>query len=89
MKIICALSDSQVEKLYANVYGKMFKALEEGKTFDPKVYMQDLFDKISSAKDDDTAAKFLQQIPSLMFLASSKNKLLSLKGKLILKLLKL
>jgi len=79
MKIICALSESQVEKLYANVYGKMFKALEEGKTFDPKVYMQDLFDKISSAKDDDTAAKFLQQIPSLMFLASSKNKLLSLK----------
>jgi hypothetical protein len=79
MKIICALSESQVEKLYANVYGKMFKALEEGKTFDPKVYMQDLFDKISSAKDDDTAAKFLQQVPSLMFLASSKNKLLSLK----------
>jgi hypothetical protein len=79
MKIICALSEKQVEKLYGNVYGKMFKALEEGKTFDPKAYMQDLFDKISSAKNDDTAAKFLQQIPSLMFLASSKNKLLSLK----------
>ena len=67
MKVTCALSQSQIEKLYANVYGHM---LNQGEAFDPKQYMTDLFNKIAKKKDVDTAAKFLQQVPSLIGIAS-------------------
>ena len=67
MKVTCALSQSQIEKLYANVYGHM---LNQGEAFDPKQYMTDLFTKIAKKKDVDTAAKFLQQVPSLIGIAS-------------------
>ena len=67
MKVTCALSQSQIEKLYANVYGHM---LNQGEAFDAKQYMTDLFNKIAKNKDVDTAAKFLQQVPSLIGTAS-------------------
>jgi hypothetical protein len=67
MKVTCALSQSQIEKLYANVYGHM---LNQGEAFDAKQYMTDLFNKIAKKKDVDTAAKFLQQVPSLIGTAS-------------------
>jgi hypothetical protein len=67
MKVTCALTQSQIEKLYANVYGHM---LNQGEAFDAKQYMTDLFNKIAKKKDVDTAAKFLQQVPSLIGTAS-------------------
>jgi hypothetical protein len=67
MKVTCALTQSQVEKLYANVYGHM---LNKGEAFDAKQYMTDLFNKIAKSKDIDTASKFLQQVPSLIGTAS-------------------
>ena len=67
MKVTCALTQSQVEKLYANVYGHM---LNQGEAFDAKQYMTDLFNKIAKSKDVDTASKFLQQVPSLIGTAS-------------------
>lgn len=70
MNITCALSPSQVEKLYANVYGHMLDSFNKGQTFDSKAYMTDLFNKIASKKDADTAAKFLQQVPTLIGTAS-------------------
>jgi hypothetical protein len=67
MKVTCALSQSQIEKLYANVYGHM---LNQGEAFDAKQYMTDLFNKIAKKKDVETASKFLQQVPSLIGVAS-------------------
>ncbi len=67
MKVTCALSQSQIEKLYANVYVHM---LNQGEAFDPKQYMTDLFNKIAKKKDVETAAKFLQQVPSFIGTAS-------------------
>ena len=67
MKIQCALSQSQVEKLYSNVYGHM---LNKGSEFDPQQYMKDLFNKIAKDSDPETAAKFMQQVPSLIGAAS-------------------
>jgi hypothetical protein len=70
MKITCALSPSQIEKLYAHVYGHMLDSIKKGVEFDTKTYMTDLFNKIANGKDADTAAKFLQQIPTLIGTAS-------------------
>ena len=70
MKITCALSQSQIEKLYAHVYGHMLDSIKKGVEFDTKTYMTDLFNKIANGKDADTAAKFLQQIPTLIGTAS-------------------
>lgn len=67
MKIQCALSQSQVEKLYSNIYGHM---LNKGSEFDPQQYMKDLFNKIANNSDVETAAKFMQQVPSLIGTAS-------------------
>ena len=70
MKITCALSQSQIEKLYAHVYGHMINSIKKNVEFDTKTYMTDLFNKITNEKDSDTAAKFLQQIPTLIGTAS-------------------
>jgi len=78
MKFKCALSDSQIKKLYANVYGNMSKVTDAKQAFDPKIYMQDLFEKIKNASDEDTAAKFIQQVPRLMAVAAFKPKTLKL-----------
>jgi hypothetical protein len=67
MKIQCALSESQIKKLYSNVYGNM---IEQGESFNPEQYMKDLFNKIAKNSDVDTAAKFMQQVPSMIGTAS-------------------
>jgi hypothetical protein len=67
MKIQCALSESQIKKLYSNVYGYM---VEQGDAFNPEEYMKDLFNKIAKNSDVDTAAKFMQQVPSMIGTAS-------------------
>ena len=67
MKIQCALSESQIKKLYSNVYGNM---VEQGDAFNPEQYMKDLFNKIAKNSDVDTAAKFMQQVPSMIGTAS-------------------
>ena len=79
MKFKCALSDSQIKKLYAHVYGNMSKAADAKQAFDPKTYMQDLFEKIKNSSDEDTAAKFIQQVPRLMMVAAVKPKTLTLR----------
>jgi len=67
MKIQCALSQSQIEKLYSNVYGHM---LNKGEDFNPEEYMKELFNKIAKNSDVETAAKFMQQVPSMIGTAS-------------------
>jgi hypothetical protein len=67
MKIQCALSESQIKKLYSNVYGNM---IEQGESFNPEQYMKDLFNKIAKNSDVETAAKFMQQVPSMIGTAS-------------------
>ncbi len=79
MKFKCALSDSQIKKLYAHVYGNMSKTADAKQAFDPKTYMQDLFEKIKNSSDEDTAAKFIQQVPRLMMVAAVKPKTLTLR----------
>jgi hypothetical protein len=66
MNITCSLSQSQIEKLYANVYGHMLNSANEGQAFDSKAYMTALFNKLADKKDVDTAAKFMQQVPTLI-----------------------
>jgi hypothetical protein len=67
MKITCALSPTQLEKLYKLVYKNIITAVEKGDTtFDPNVYMQDLFTKMADNSSEDNAAKFIQQVPILL-----------------------
>ena len=68
MNITCALSPSQIEKLYANVYGHLSK----NKSFDPETYMRNLFNKIAEKTNTDNAAKFLQYVPDIMFKAAAQ-----------------
>jgi len=66
MKITCSLQQPQIEKLYAHLYGHLLDNQKKSKVFDAEAYMKNLFDKIASKTDPDNAAKFLQQIPSLL-----------------------
>ena len=72
MKITCAINERQAEKLYKNVYKSLSAALEAGETFDANQYMANLFDSIADKKDEDTAIKFLQQVPSLIRAIAAK-----------------
>jgi hypothetical protein len=72
MKITCALSQSQSEKLYKTIYKSLTEAIKAGETFSPEQYMADLFDKIADKKDEDTAVKFLQQVPSIIRTIAAK-----------------
>ena len=76
MKVTCALSESQIEKLYAHAYGTMYKFLaaskEDKPSFDTKAYMLDLFDKIAEKEDVATAAKFIQFLPTILIQAKTK-----------------
>jgi hypothetical protein len=64
-KITCALSPTQIENLYKDVYKNM-SSLKKGQTFDPNAYMSKLFSDIKNIKDKETAAKFVQPIPRLV-----------------------
>jgi hypothetical protein len=66
MKIVCALSPTQVENLYKDVYKNMLNSLEANETFNANDYMKNLFTQIAEKKDVATAMKFLQQVPSIM-----------------------
>ena len=66
MKITCSLQQPQIEKLYAHLYGHLLDNQKKSKVFDAEAYMKNLFDKIASKTDPNNAAKFLQQIPSLL-----------------------
>ena len=68
MKITCAVSPIQLEKIYAAVSKKMRQAQSENTPFDADAYMKDLFKKITKAKDIDTAVKFLQPVPLMVVL---------------------
>jgi hypothetical protein len=71
MKITCALNQDQAANLYKTVYASLSEALKSGEPFDYKGYMSDLFDKIADKKDEDTAIKFLQQVPSIIRVIAS------------------
>lgn len=71
MKITCAVSPIQLEKIYTAVSKKMKQAQSENTPFDADAYMKDLFKKITKAKDIDTAVKFLQPVPLMVFKAYS------------------
>lgn len=72
MKITCALSQSQSEKLYKTIYKSLTEALKAEKPFSAQEYMANLFDKIADKKDEDTAVKFLQQVPSIIRTIAAK-----------------
>jgi len=78
MSITCALSPSQIDNLFKLTYKKMKDALDSGTEFDADAFMKDLFNKISSKEDTDTAAKFVQQIPAIVSNLSNKKALLNL-----------
>jgi len=69
MNISCALSSDQVKGLFKYVY-KTMKATPAGKSFNAISAMNDLFNKIESKEDADTAAKFLQLVPKMIFIAT-------------------
>jgi predicted NAD-dependent protein-ADP-ribosyltransferase YbiA (DUF1768 family) len=66
MKIVCALSPTQVENLYKDVYKNMLNSLEANEPFNANNYMKNLFTQIAEKKDVATAMKFLQQAPGIM-----------------------
>ena len=69
----CAISQQQAEKLYKNVYKSLSESLKStDKIFDADKYMENLFNSIADKKDEDTAIKFLQQVPSIIRVIASK-----------------
>jgi predicted NAD-dependent protein-ADP-ribosyltransferase YbiA (DUF1768 family) len=77
-KITCALNASQVKDLFKYTYKAMQNALEAGETFNANVFMENLFEKIAKAKDVETAAKFLQQVPRFIYTAGGTDDLIPL-----------
>lgn len=72
MKITCAINQRQADKLYKTVYKSLSASLEAGESFDADKYMENLFNSIADRKDEDTAIKFLQQVPSLIRTIAAK-----------------
>ena len=73
MKMTCAISQQQAENLYKNVYKSLSESLKStDKIFDADKYMENLFNSIADKKDEDTAIKFLQQVPSIIRVIASK-----------------
>jgi hypothetical protein len=69
----CAISQQQAENLYKNVYKSLSESLKStDKIFDADKYMENLFNSIADKKDEDTAIKFLQQVPSIIRVIASK-----------------
>ena len=77
-KITCALSASQIKDLFKYTYKTMQNALEAGETFNANLFMENLFEKIAKTKDVETAAKFLQQVPRLIYTAAGTDDLVVL-----------
>lgn len=79
MNITCALTKEQIEKLFAKIYRDLFDSLNNNQEVNTISYMNDLFNTIESKSDVDTAAKFLQNVPSLMHTAIGDYSLANLK----------
>ena len=77
-KITCALSVSQIKDLFKYTYKTMQNALEAGEAFNANLFMENLFEKIAKTKDVETAAKFLQQVPRLIYTAAGTDDLVDL-----------
>ena len=77
MNISCALSSSQIKGLFKYVYKTMAEALAANQSFNANETMRVLFNKIESNKDADTAAKFLQVVPKMIFVATISKELVS------------
>ena len=77
-KITCALSASQIKNLFQYTYKTMLEASEAGEAFDPNAFMKDVFNSISESKDVDTAIKFVQQLPTLIYSAAGTNALVDM-----------
>jgi hypothetical protein len=73
MSITCALSDSQIEKLFKLTYKRMKDSLDSGTEFDAEDFMKDLFNKIAGKQDAETAAKFIQHVPAMVYALSAKS----------------
>lgn len=77
-KITCALSAEQTENLFKLTYKRMKQALESGEGFSADSFMKELFEKIAKSSDVDTAAKFVQQLPSMIYAAAGTDNLIDL-----------
>ena len=62
--ITCALSPKQIELLYKHTY-KSLKG-QVGKEFQSDSFMKDLYKKMLETSDADTAAKFIQPLPTII-----------------------
>jgi hypothetical protein len=61
--IKCALDNNQIEALYTDIATNMIK----DKNFDPKSYMQSIFDMVKEDTDSaEQAAQFIQPIPQMI-----------------------
>ena len=78
-KITCALTASQLKELFQYTYKVMSDSLEAAEAFDAELFMKNMFDEIASATNPETAAKFVQQLPTLIYAAAGTNKLVLLK----------
>ena len=70
MKITCALTVDQVEKLYKHAYKSIKIGMKENIPFNVDNYMNIMFDKIANKTNEANAAKFVQQLPALLTIAS-------------------
>lgn len=78
MSITCALSDDQIKNLFKLTYKRMQEALDSKTEFNADDYMKDLYNKISTREDADTAAKFIQQVPTIIRTIGAKTMFLNL-----------
>jgi hypothetical protein len=70
MKVTCALTVDQVSNLYKHAYKSIKQSIKEGKPFDANAYIEDMFNRIAERTDPANAAKFAQQLPALIVVAS-------------------
>ena len=78
MSITCAISDNQIKKLFKLTYKRMQEAIDSKTEFNADAYMKDLYNKISTREDADTAAKFIQQVPAIIRTVGAKTMFLNL-----------
>jgi predicted kinase len=77
-KITCALTASQLKELFQYTYKVMSDSLEAEEAFDAELFIKNMFDEIASATNPETAAKFVQQLPTLIYAAAGTNQLVDL-----------
>lgn len=70
MKVTCALTVDQVSQLYKHAYKSIKNSIRDQQDFNAEAYMEDMFNKIAERTDPANAAKFVQQLPALITIAS-------------------